>query len=116
MPTQRYDAPSGKVGKRFVGILSVELDRIRARKWNDDRVIFFQSVILQRAQGVNNSAQIRKRILFRLDLWNRGASGYPAKDMYNSAMGYTGKARGNQTNIFEPCPEGKIAQSRTIFL
>ena len=26
MPTQRYDAPSGKVGKRFVGILSVELD------------------------------------------------------------------------------------------
>ena len=52
IPTQRYDAPSGKVGKRFVGILSVELDGICARKWNTERVIFFQSVILQRAQGV----------------------------------------------------------------
>ena len=64
MTTQRYDAPSSKVGKRFVGILSVELDRVRARKWNADWVIFFQSVILQRAQGVNNSAQIRNHILF----------------------------------------------------
>ena len=64
MPTQRYDAPSRKVGKIFVGILSVELDGVRARKWNDDRVIVFQSIILQRAQGINNYAQIRKRVLF----------------------------------------------------
>ena len=41
MPTQRCDATSGKVGKRFVGILSVELDRVRARKWNAERVIIF---------------------------------------------------------------------------
>ena len=62
--TQRYDAPSGKVRKKFVGILYVELDRVRARKWNTKRVIVFQSVILQRAQGVNNSVQTRKPILF----------------------------------------------------
>ena len=30
--TQRYDAPSGKVGKIFAGSLSVELDRVHARK------------------------------------------------------------------------------------
>ena len=41
MPTQRYDTPSGEVGKRFVGILSVELDRVLARKCNADRVVFF---------------------------------------------------------------------------
>ena len=41
MPTQRYDAPSGKFGKRFVVILSVELDRVCARKWNAERVIVF---------------------------------------------------------------------------
>ena len=70
MLTQRYDAPSGKVWKRFVGILSVELDGVCARKWNAERAIVFQSVILQCAQGVNNSAQICKRILFRLDCWN----------------------------------------------
>ena len=67
-PTQRSDAPSRKVGKRFVGILSVELDEVRARKWNTDRVVIFQSVILQRAQGINNSAQMQKRVLFQLDL------------------------------------------------
>ena len=33
----------------------------------------FKSVTLQRAQGVNNSAQILKHILFLLDFWNRGA-------------------------------------------
>ena len=42
MPTQSYDAPSGKVGKRFVGILSAELDGVRARRWNTERVIIFQ--------------------------------------------------------------------------
>ena len=64
MMTQRYDIPSGKVGKRFVGILYVELDGVCARNWNAERVIVFQSIILQRAQGVNNPAQIWKRILF----------------------------------------------------
>ena len=32
MPTQRYDAPSGKVGNIFVGILYAKLDGFRARK------------------------------------------------------------------------------------
>ena len=71
-PTQRSDAPSRKVGKRFVGILSVELDEVRARKWNAKRVVVFQSIILHCAQGVNNSVQICNCILFQPDLWNRG--------------------------------------------
>ena len=86
MPTQRYDATPGKFGKRFVVILSVELDGFCARKWNAERVIVFQSVILQRAQGVNNFAQIIKRIFFLLDLWNRGAFDEVVKDMYNFTM------------------------------
>ena len=64
MPTQRYNTPSRKVGRRFFVILSVEIDGVRARKWNLERVIVFQSVILQHAQGVNNYAHISKRILF----------------------------------------------------
>ena len=44
------------------GILTVELDRFCAMKWNSERVIMFQSVILQRAQGVNKYAQICKFI------------------------------------------------------
>ena len=97
MPTQRYDVSSRKSGKRFVGILSVELDGVRARKLNTERVIVFQSVILQRAQGVNNSTQIQKRILFQLDLWNCGVFDELVKDTYNSAMVYPVKARGSQT-------------------
>ena len=71
MPTQLYDAPSGKVGKRFVGILSVELDGVCARRWNAERVIVFQSVILKCAQGVNNYTQIWKCILFWLNCVGR---------------------------------------------
>ena len=97
MPTQCYDTPSGKVGKRFMGILSVELDDVRDRKLNAERVIIFQSVILQHAQGVNNSTQIRKRILFQLDLWNSGFFDEIVKDTYNYAMGYIGKFHGTQT-------------------
>ena len=52
IPTQRYDAPSGKVRKIFVGIVSVQLDRVCAGKWSSERVIVFQSVILQCAQGI----------------------------------------------------------------
>ena len=44
--TQSYDVPSGKFLRRFVGMISVELDRICARKWIYDSVIVFQSVIL----------------------------------------------------------------------
>ena len=62
--TQCDDAPSGKVRKIFVGILSVELDGSRDRKWNVERVIVFQSIILQHAQGINNYAKIQKRIFF----------------------------------------------------
>ena len=89
--------PSGKVGKRFVGILSVELDGFCARKWNAERVVFFQSVILQHAQGVNNYTQILKRVLFRLDCWNCGAFDELMKDMYNSVVRYLVKSCRNKT-------------------
>ena len=54
MTNQRYNVLSRKVERIFFGILSVELDGVRARNWNSERVIMFQSVILQCAQGVNN--------------------------------------------------------------
>ena len=97
MPTQRYDAPSGKARKRFVVIVSVELDKVCGRNRNAERVIVFQYIILQRAQGINNSAQIWKQILFRLDYWNRESFDKLMKDTNNSAMEYLGKARRIQT-------------------
>ena len=55
----------------------------------------------EHAQGVNNSAQIIKHVLFRLDFLNCGAFDKLLKDTYNYAMGYLRKARRNK--IEEQC-------------
>ena len=67
MPPLRYDAPSGKVGRRFVNVLAMELRVIRDRRWNSERFIVFQTVTLQRARHVTASRDIRRRIEKRLD-------------------------------------------------
>ena len=97
MPTQLYDVQSVKFGRRFVRTLSVDLENVRSRKWNSEKMIFFQSVILQRSQGVNNYKHIHSRILFLLKFWNHGAFDKLVKVAFNAATGYLGKACGVQT-------------------
>ena len=58
LPTQKYDVPSVRVGKRFVPTLAVELDGIQGRKWNAERVIFVHTVILQRVLLVTGAKNI----------------------------------------------------------
>ena len=74
---------SGKLGEKYLPVclskttthrpkkleqkfptLSVELDSIIERKWNSERVIVFQSVILQHVQAVNNGKHIGTYIQF----------------------------------------------------
>ena len=45
--SRRYDAPSGRVRRRFVGTLGVELKGMRDRLWNSERFIVFQTVIMK---------------------------------------------------------------------
>ena len=59
MPTQKYDVPSVWIGNIFVGIISVELDKIWNRQWNAKRAIILQTVILQRVSGAFGSRNIR---------------------------------------------------------
>jgi hypothetical protein len=59
-PSQRYDAPSGSVGRRFVESTATLLDGVQARKWNSERFLLFQMV------------DIRKRITRRMDDWDAG--------------------------------------------
>ena len=47
IPLRHYDAPSGKVGRQFVGMLGTEMQGVRDRRWNLERFIVFQTVILQ---------------------------------------------------------------------
>ena len=72
MPSHCYDAPSGKVGLQFVGDLKSELCGVRGRRWNSERFIVFQTVILQRDFHVTASHTIRRRIKKRLDAWDDG--------------------------------------------
>ena len=73
MPSRRYDAPSGRVGRRFVGTLGAELKGVRNRLWNLERFIVFQTVILQQSRHVTASQAIRQRIEKRLDAWAEGS-------------------------------------------
>jgi hypothetical protein len=67
LPSQRYDAPSGAVGRHFVNILALELEGICHRKWNSERFNVFQMVVLQRLKEVKTALAIRQRITKRLD-------------------------------------------------
>ena len=62
IPLRHYDAPSGKVGQRFVGTFGAELKGVRDRLWNLEWFIVYQMVILQRARHVTASQAICRRI------------------------------------------------------
>ena len=68
----RYSVPTGKVGRRFISILTSEFQLVRERRWNSERLIVFIVCILQRAQGVIRSRDIRARLRHRMDLWEQG--------------------------------------------
>ena len=62
MPSWSYEAPCGKVGRRYMNALVKELGGVRDRQWNSERFIVFQTVTLQRAHHVTASRDIRCRI------------------------------------------------------
>ena len=47
MLSRRYDTLSGRVGRRFVGMLREELKGVQDRRWNSEWFMVFQTVILQ---------------------------------------------------------------------
>ena len=97
MPTQRYDVPSSLIGNRYVGILLVELKGIWNRHLNAERVIVFQTVILQCVSQVPISINIRDHIDSCLDLWNKGAYDKLVQDSHRAAEESSGNKSRNQT-------------------
>jgi hypothetical protein len=97
LPTQRYAAPKGAVGKRFVTLLATELAGIVQRKWNSERFLVFQSVILQKAKGVRGSGAIRARITNRLNSWEEGKFDMLVQDSERSALSQLSRLQGNVT-------------------
>ena len=94
--TQFYDVQSVCVSKSFILTLAAELNFIQGRKWNAEQVIVFQTVILQRVRLVTGTKNIRVQINTRLYPWNIGAFDELVNDSCAAAVGYMGRAHGNQ--------------------
>jgi hypothetical protein len=97
LPCQRYDAPSGAVGRRFVRILTEELRGIRSRKWNAERFIVFQAVVLQRSREVKNAGAIKRRLSNRMDAWEAEKYDMLTQDTERAALAQLARVRGIQT-------------------
>ena len=66
----------------------METQGVRDRRWNLDRFIVFQTVILQRALHVIASHTIRRRIAKRLDAWGEGKHAMLVGDTLRSCKEY----------------------------
>ena len=64
-----YAAPQGRVGRRFVALLTADFTGARLRQWNSERPLVFALVVLQRAPGVIRARDIRRRLENRMTLW-----------------------------------------------
>jgi hypothetical protein len=96
-PCLRYDAPNGAVGKRFVTMLATELAGIVERKWNSDRFVVFQAVILQKHRDVKGAGDIRKRINNRLDSWANESFAMLVQDTQRTALSQLSRLQGTET-------------------
>ena len=97
MPSRRYDLLSGKVGRRFVGMLSAKMQGVQDRRCDLERFIVFQTVILQRARRVTASHAIRRRIEKMLDAWGAGKHAMLVGDTLRSCKDYMTAARREET-------------------
>ena len=94
MTTRRYDAPSRRVKHRFVHALTMDLTGVLERRWNAERFIVFQTVIIQRARNNNILCKIRQQIDQRLDAWEGGEHKMLAEDKYFTFEQYLSAIRG----------------------
>ena len=70
---------------------------VRDRRWNSERFIVFQTVILQRDRHVTSSYAIRRRIVKLLDAWEEGKHEMLVGDTLRSCDDYLTDARREET-------------------
>ncbi len=65
-----YDIPGGPIGRRYVDMLSSEVQQLAADNYTADCLVVFSSLLLQRDKGVKKMAADVRRILERrMNLW-----------------------------------------------
>jgi hypothetical protein len=98
LPTQRYQAPGGPVGRRFVCLLAKELEGIRSRKWNSEWFIVFQMVILQQTKGVSKAGDIKRRLSIRMDTWEDKKYDMLVQDSERTTLAQLARVQGEATS------------------
>ena len=98
IPSWHYEAPCGKVGRRYVNALMKELRSVCGRRWNSERFIVFQTVTLQRSRHVTASWYIRRRIEKRLDAWEEGKNAMIMEDALRSCAQYLTTVRRDESS------------------
>ena len=78
-------------------MLGAELQGVRDRRWNSERFIVFQTVILQRARHVTASHAIWRQIEKRLEAWGGGRHAMLVGDTLRSCEDYMTTARREET-------------------
>ena len=63
-----------------------ELQGVTERRWNSERFIVFQSVILQRSREVKKAKDIRRRIEGRLRDWKEGKYDMLVQDTVRTSL------------------------------
>jgi hypothetical protein len=71
-PSQRYDAPNGPVGGRLVETMTSLMEGVKSRKWNSERFLLFQIVVLQHTREMMRARDTKKRLKWRMDAWDEG--------------------------------------------
>ena len=68
---RRYKTPKGRIGKKFIEVMTKEVRSITLGKNVSEKLLFFQASILQKSTDVTRAGDIRKRIENRLSAWAR---------------------------------------------
>ena len=65
----QYDISGSSVGRLFIKLHADEIDGVRERKWNMEKVLCFMSTILHTSSDVKGSSNIWRRVRQRLLDW-----------------------------------------------
>lgn len=72
-PQRLYYLPRGRVGKRFIKLLTAEWRGARERRWNSEKPLCFPAMMLNKLPGPSKKASEIKRLLsHRMDAWECG--------------------------------------------
>ncbi len=83
-----YTPPQSKLGRDIVKTIAAEFEGVRNRKWNSEKALLFPIIILRKSHQKLNSQEIKHRLQFRLDQWNKGHFIELATDTITEAYQY----------------------------